>query len=228
MRKIISVLVACVISISIICVLCSCGKSSDTGSDNTVNETENASSDVKTENIPSDAKNPVVTIEMENGGTITAELYYNKAPNSVKNFISLINKGFYDGVIFHRVIPGFVIQGGDPEGTGMGGPGYTIKGEFPSNDFDNDAKHLRGALSMARGAYSFDSAGSQFFICVADRPDLDGNYAVFGQVVDGMDIVDEIVSSERDQNDKPLKDNVIKKVTVDTFGVEYGEPEKIS
>lgn len=165
-------------------------------------------------------------MEMEDGGVITMELYYDKAPNTVKNFISLVKSGFYDGLIFHRVIPRFMIQGGDPEGTGFGDPGYSIKGEFPSNGFSNDLKHLRGTLSMARSTPP-DTAGSQFFICVADAPSLDGNYAAFGQVLEGMEVADRIVSVKTDANDRPLEDVVIKTVTVDTKGIDYGEPVTI-
>ena len=172
------------------------------------------------------AQLPVVTIEMENGKKITAELYPGIAPNTVNNFISLIRKGFYDGVIFHRVIKGFMIQGGDPEGTGMGGPGYEIKGEFSDNGFKNDLKHTRGVLSMARTMVP-DSAGSQFFIMHADSPWLDRQYAAFGKVIDGMDTVDEIAEQPVDWNDRPRADQVMKKVTVDTFGAEYPEPEKV-
>lgn len=172
------------------------------------------------------AQLPVVTIEMENGKKITAELYPEIAPNTVNNFISLIRKGFYDGVIFHRVIKGFMIQGGDPEGTGMGGPGYEIKGEFSDNGFKNDLKHTRGVLSMARTMVP-DSAGSQFFIMHADSPWLDRQYAAFGKVIDGMDAVDEIAEQPVDWNDRPRADQVMKKVTVDTFGAEYPEPEKV-
>lgn len=172
------------------------------------------------------AQNPIVTIEMENGGVIKAELYPDKAPNTVNNFISLIQKGFYDGLIFHRVIPGFMIQGGDPEGVGMGGPGYSIKGEFSQNRFQNDLAHDRGVLSMAR-SMSPDSAGSQFFIMVDKAPHLDGAYAAFGKVTEGMDVADGIVNAERDYNDKPLEDQRMKKVTVDTFGADYPEPEKL-
>ncbi|CAG7839156.1 peptidylprolyl isomerase [Clostridium novyi B str. ATCC 27606] len=170
--------------------------------------------------------NPVVTIKMQNGDIMKAELYPEIAPNTVNNFISLINKGFYDGVIFHRVIPGFMIQGGDPEGTGMGGPGYSIKGEFTSNGFKNDLKHTRGVLSMAR-AMSPDSAGSQFFIMVADAPHLDNQYASFGKVIEGMEVADKIVSQKTDYSDRPYEDQVMEKVTVNTFGVEYTEPEEI-
>ena len=170
------------------------------------------------------AQNPIVTIEMENGGTIKAELYPEIAPNTVNNFISLINKGFYDGVIFHRVIPGFMIQGGDPNGTGTGGPGYSIKGEFTSNGFKNDLKHDRGVLSMARTMMP-NSAGSQFFIMHKNSPHLDGQYASFGKVTEGMDVVDAIANTRRGPNDKPVEPQVMKKVTVETFGVEYPEPE---
>ena len=172
------------------------------------------------------AQNPIVTIEMENGGVIKAELYPEVAPNSVNNFISLVKKGFYDGLIFHRVIPGFMIQGGCPNGTGMGGPGYSIKGEFAQNGVKNDLAHDRGVLSMAR-AMDPDSAGSQFFIMVEKAPHLDGQYAAFGKVIEGMDVADQIVSAKRDWNDKPREPQRMKKVTVDTFGVDYPEPEKV-
>ena len=171
------------------------------------------------------AQNPIVTIEMEDGGTIKAELYPEIAPNTVNNFISLINKGYYDGVIFHRVIPGFMIQGGDPKGMGTGGPGYSIKGEFTRNGFKNDLKHDRGVLSMARTMMP-NSAGSQFFIMHKNSPHLDGQYAAFGKVLEGMDVVDAIANTRRGPNDKPLTPQVMKKVTVETFGVEYPEPEK--
>ena len=172
------------------------------------------------------AQNPIVTIEMENGGVIRAELYPDVAPNSVNNFISLIQKGYYDGLIFHRVIPGFMIQGGCPDGTGMGGPGYSIKGEFAGNGFRNDLVHDRGVLSMAR-TMAPDSAGSQFFIMVEKAPHLDGQYAAFGKVIEGMEVADAIVSAKRDWNDKPRQPQRMKKVTVDTFGVDYPEPEKV-
>ena len=171
--------------------------------------------------------NPIVTIEMEDGGIIKAELYPETAPNTVNNFISLVKKGFYDGTIFHRVIPGFMIQGGDPLGTGTGGPGYTIPGEFTSNRFKNDLKHDRGVLSMAR-TMNPNSAGSQFFLMVAPAPHLDGEYAAFGKVIEGMETVDKIVLSPRNvYNDKPNQDQRMKTVTVDTFGVDYPEPEKV-
>ena len=170
--------------------------------------------------------NPVVTIEMENGGVIKAELYPEIAPESVRNFISLINKGFYDGLIFHRVIPGFMIQGGDPEGTGMGGPGYHIYGEFRGNGFKNDLKHKRGVLSMARSMYP-NSAGSQFFIMVADAPHLDGQYAAFGKITDNAQAAVDISRVNRDMfTDKPKKPQTIKSIRVDTQGVEYPAPEK--
>jgi len=174
------------------------------------------------------AQNPRVTIEMENGGKMVAELYPEVAPNTVNNFISLVKKGFYNGLIFHRVIPGFMIQGGDPEGTGMGGPGYCIKGEFSSNGFrTNTLAHDRGVLSMARTMVP-DSAGSQFFIMVAKAPHLDGDYAAFGKIVEGMDTADAIVYTQRDvRTDRPRQDQRIKSATVDTFGVDYPEPEKV-
>ena len=172
------------------------------------------------------AQNPIVTIEMEDGGIIRAELYPQTAPNSVNNFISLVQKGFYDGLIFHRVIPGFMIQGGCPNGTGMGGPGYSIKGEFTHNGVCNTLKHDRGVLSMAR-AMDPDSAGSQFFIIVEQAPHLDGEYAAFGKVIEGMEVADRIVEAKRDWNDKPRQPQRMKKVTVDTFGVDYPEPEKV-
>ena len=168
--------------------------------------------------------NPIVTIEMENGGVIKAELYPDVAPQSVRNFVSLINKGFYDGLIFHRVISGFMIQGGDPQGTGMGGPGYHIYGEFRQNGFDNRLKHTRGVLSMAR-AMAPNSAGSQFFLMHEDAPHLDGGYAAFGKVIEGMDVVDAIAATRTGVNDRPLTPQVMKKVTVDTFGVDYPEPK---
>ncbi len=171
------------------------------------------------------ANNPVVTIEMENSKVIKAELYPDTAPNTVNNFISLISKGFYDGLTFHRVIYGFMIQGGCPEGTGCGGPGYSIKGEFSQNGFENNLKHTEGVLSMARSMMP-NSAGSQFFIMHKAAPHLDGQYAAFGKVTEGMDVVNEIAECDTDFADKPLDAQVIKKITVDTFGVDYPEPEK--
>ncbi len=173
----------------------------------------------------SELKNPIVTIEMENGDIIKAELYPEIAPNTVKNFISLINKGYYDGLIFHRVIKGFMIQGGCPEGTGMGGPGYDIKGEFSINGFDNPLKHTEGVLSMAR-SMDPDSAGSQFFIMHKAAPHLDGQYAAFGKVTEGMDTVNKIAETDTDYSDRPFDVQKMARVTVDTFGVEYEEPEK--
>ena len=172
------------------------------------------------------AKNPVVTITMMNGDKMVAELYPEIAPISVNNFISLINKGYYDGLIFHRVIKGFMIQGGCPDGTGMGGPGYTIKGEFAQNGFENNLKHTEGVLSMARAMHP-DSAGSQFFIMHKTSPHLDGAYAAFGQVIEGMDVVNAIAETATDWNDRPLEEQKIKSITVDTFGVDYPEPLKM-
>lgn len=170
--------------------------------------------------------NPIVTINMEDGKVLKAELYPEVAPNTVNNFISLIKKGFYDGITFHRVIPSFMIQGGCPEGTGVGGPGYSIKGEFSSNKFKNDLKHSTGVLSMAR-SNDVNSAGSQFFIMVANSPHLDGSYAAFGKVIEGMESAQEIVSVARDFRDMPREPQKIKNMTVDTFGIEYSEPEKM-
>ena len=171
------------------------------------------------------AQNPIVTFTMENGDIMKAELYPEIAPVSVNNFISLINKNFYDGLIFHRVIRGFMIQGGDPEGTGCGGPGYSIKGEFSSNGFENSLKHTEGVLSMAR-SMAPDSAGSQFFIMHKTSPHLDGSYAAFGKVIEGMDVVNKIAETATDFSDRPLEDQKLKSVTVECFGVEYPEPEE--
>ena len=173
-------------------------------------------------------KNPVVTFETT-AGTMKAELYPDVAPNTVNNFISLIQKGFYDGLIFHRVIPGFMIQGGDPEGSGMGGPGYAIRGEFSANGFANDLKHTTGVLSMARSMRP-DSAGSQFFIMVDDAPHLDGQYAAFGRLIDNdsVKVAQKIVSARRDFRDRPREDQVMTKVTVETFGVDYPQPETVA
>ena len=170
-------------------------------------------------------KNPVVTIEMENGKIIKAELYPEIAPNTVNNFVSLVSKGFYDGLIFHRVISGFMIQGGDPKGIGIGGPGYSIKGEFSGNGFANPLKHDRGVLSMAR-SMAPNSAGSQFFIMHQNAPHLDGQYAAFGKVIEGINVVDEIASVRTDYQDRPREKQMMKRVTVDTFGEVYPEPEK--
>ncbi|WP_099467069.1 peptidylprolyl isomerase [Konateibacter massiliensis] len=172
------------------------------------------------------ANNPIVTIEMESGDIIKAELYPEVAPNTVKNFISLIKEGYYDGLIFHRVIYGFMIQGGCPNGNGMGGPGYSIKGEFAQNGFTNDLKHDPGVLSMAR-SMAPDSAGSQFFIMHKTSPHLDGAYAAFGKVTEGLEVVDKIAEVSVDYSDRPLEPQMMKKVTVELFGEEYGDPEKL-
>ena len=169
--------------------------------------------------------NPVVTITMTNGDVMKAELYPEIAPNTVNNFIALVQKGFYDGLIFHRVISGFMIQGGDPQGTGMGGPGYSIKGEFAMNGVRNDLKHTRGVLSMARSMMP-NSAGSQFFIMHANAPHLDGQYAAFGKVVEGLDVVDKIASVRTGWQDKPVEEQKIQSMTVELFGETYPEPEK--
>lgn len=176
--------------------------------------------------VDPNAEHPVVTIEMDSGKTIKLELYPEVAPNTVSNFISLAKKGFYNGTIFHRVIPGFMIQGGDPDGTGGGGPGYSIAGEFAANGHKNELKHTPGVLSMAR-AQNPDSAGSQFFIMVADAPHLDGQYAAFGKVTEGLDVIDEIVSLPRDAQDKPNQPPAMKSVTVETNGMMFKEPEKV-
>ena len=170
--------------------------------------------------------NPIVTFEMENGDIMKAELYPEIAPNTVNNFISLVQNGFYDGLIFHRVIRGFMIQGGCPDGTGMGGTGYTIKGEFSQNGFANDLRHTEGVLSMARAMHP-DSAGSQFFIMHKNSPHLDGAYAAFGKITEGMDIVNKIAETATDYSDRPLEEQKMKKVTVDTMGVEYPAPERV-
>ena len=171
------------------------------------------------------AQNPVITIEMEDGKVIRAELYPEIAPNTVNNFLSLVKKGFYDGLIFHRIIRGFMIQGGCPDGNGMGGPGYSIKGEFSHNGSANDLKHTEGVLSMARSMMP-NSAGSQFFIMHKTSPHLDGEYAAFGKVIEGMDAVNAIAETATDYNDRPLTEQRIKSMTAETFGVEYPEPEK--
>ena len=172
------------------------------------------------------SKNPIITFEMENGDVFKAELYPEIAPNTVKNFLSLVNKGFYNGLTFHRVIYNFMIQGGCPNGNGMGGPGYTIKGECSQNGFKNDLKHTEGVLSMAR-AMAPDSAGSQFFIMHKNSPHLDGSYAAFGKVIEGIDVINKIAECDTDFSDKPLDPQVMRKVEAETFGVEYEEPEKI-
>lgn len=169
--------------------------------------------------------NPIVTIEMHNGDIMKLELYPEIAPNTVNNFIHLVKRGFYDGLTFHRVIRGFMIQGGDPNGNGTGGPGYFIKGEFTYNNFKNDLKHTAGVISMARTQQP-DSAGSQFFIMHKAAPHLDGSYAAFGKIIEGMSVVDKIAITRTDYSDKPIEPQIMKKVTVETFGVEYPEPEK--
>lgn len=210
--------------------LTACGQN-DKGTENSSNsaaapEAEPPKETEVKENVPDpNASHPIVTIEMDSGKTIKLELYPEVAPNTVNNFISLVKKGFYDGTGFHRVIPGFMIQGGDPDGNGTGGPGYAIAGEFASNGFQNDLKHTKGVLSMAR-AQDPNSAGSQFFIMVAEATSLDGEYASFGKVIEGMETAEEIVNLERDQMDMPLEIPVMKKVTVDTLGKDYPEPEK--
>ena len=171
-------------------------------------------------------KNPIVTIEMENGDIMKAELYPEVAPNTVNNFISLVKNGYYDGLVFHRVISGFMIQGGCPDGTGMGGPGYQIKGEFAQNGFANELRHTEGVLSMARAMHP-DSAGSQFFIMHKESPHLDGQYAAFGMIIEGMDVVNKIADVRTDYSDRPMKEQKIKSMTVETFEQEYPEPEKI-
>ncbi len=171
------------------------------------------------------AQNPIVTITLATGNEIKVELYPDIAPNTVNNFISLVQKEYYNGLIFHRVIPGFMIQGGCPDGTGMGGPGYSIKGEFSHNGFENNLKHTEGVISMARSAMP-NSAGSQFFIMHKTSPHLDGEYAAFGKVIDGMNFVNEIAETPTDYSDRPITEQVIKSMVVDTFGVEYPEPEK--
>ncbi|WP_407270305.1 peptidylprolyl isomerase [Radiobacillus sp. PE A8.2] len=201
-----------------------CGIGTESESD--TDQNQQAAEPKEKAEYPTVEENPIVTITMENGSQIKIELYPDVAPNTVANFISLVEKEYYNGVIFHRVIPGFMIQGGDPQGTGGGGPGYTIPGEFSSNGFTNELIHERGVISMAR-SQDPNSAGSQFFIMVADSPHLDGDYAAFGKVIEGIDVVDEIVASERNNADKPKDDQVMQTVEVDTKGVDYPEPEKV-
>lgn len=205
--------------------LAACGEDGGSASIETQDKGEQNTENKDTADYPNDVEeNPIVTISMEKGEPITIELYPKTAPNTVANFISLIEDGFYDGLIFHRVIPGFMIQGGDPNGNGTGGPDYSIQGEFTSNGFENTLEHDRGVLSMAR-SQAPDSVGSQFFIVTEKSAHLDGDYAAFGKVIDGMDTVDEIVEAERDGTDKPVKDQKIKKVDVDVKGYSYPEPE---
>jgi peptidyl-prolyl cis-trans isomerase B (cyclophilin B) len=203
-----------------------CGSTAQNNSTTTNTTTNSKTPEQSSGTAQSNTKNPIVTITMASGEEIKVELYPSVAPNTVKNFISLVQKGFYNGTTFHRVIPNFMIQGGDPKGDGSGGPGYSIKGEFAKNGFNNTLKHERGVISMAR-TNAPDSAGSQFFIMVAAATSLDNNYAAFGKVTSGMETVDKIVNTQRDKADKPLQSQVMKTVTVDTFGVSYGEPEVI-
>lgn len=228
-------MLALVSMMTLLLILSGCGQDENrNASDNNSNasgtsttETPSTEEPVAKKVVPDpEASHPIVTIEMDSGKTIKLELYPEVAPNTVNNFISLVKKGFYDGVIFHRVIPGFMIQGGDPDGTGAGGPGYSIAGEFTSNGFQNDLEHTRGVLSMARTGEP-DSAGSQFFIMHADYPSLDTQYAAFGKVIEGIEVVDEIATLPTGANDRPNEPlPTMKKVTVDTLGKEYPEPEK--
>lgn len=217
MKKALSIIIVCVLCFAVIA-LAGCGKSNNENKDN--GETE-----MNSQNTASDSSNtlPTVVITLESGDTITLELYPDKTPNTVNNFISLANKGFYNGTIFHRVISGFMMQGGDPTGTGFGGPGYAIKGEFTSNGFKNDLKFERGTIGMGR-SNAPDSAGSQFFICQAEYDYGNGNYAAFGKVTDGIEVVDKVCSTATDYSDKPLEDVVIRSLTVDTHGITYDEP----
>lgn len=214
-----------IIGMIFIIVLASCMSPSKPSDEEEQEKDDYAAAEENIEHPAFEQDSPLVTITMEDGDEIEIELYPDIAPNTVDNFITLIEDGFYDGLTFHRVVPGFMIQGGDPNGDGTGGPGYTIKGEFDANGFDNDLKHGRGVISMAR-TQDPDSAGSQFFIMVEDAPNLDGDYAAFGQVIEGMDAVDDIVATKTDKNDKPLEDQKIKKVEVDTKGQDFAEPEK--
>lgn len=191
------------------------------------NSKNNVTGDSWNKKVEAPAELPIATIRIKDYGVITAKLYPDKAPNTVNNFISLANSRFYDGLTFHRVIKDFMIQGGDPKGDGTGGPGYCIKGEFTSNGFENNLKHTKGVISMARLMYPLDSAGSQFFIMTSDTESLDGDYAAFGKVTSGLEILDKIQNVETDSEDKPLKDVVIEKITVDTKGVTYKEPETL-
>lgn len=222
MKKKILWILSIVLVVSLALVGCGSNKDDNSEKENadTTSKNDTNIKDV-TEKKPED-KNPVATIEMEDGSVIKLELYPEKAPNTVRNFISLANSGFYDGLTFHRIIPGFMIQGGDPQGVGTGGPGYSIAGEFSTNGFENDIKHVKGVISMAR-SQSPNSAGSQFFIMHDDAPHLDGQYAAFGKVTEGLDVVDKIAGVETGANDKPVNDVKMKKVSVDTFGVEYKE-----
>src|SRR5690625_259672 len=221
-------LLLCMALLLLIVVLVGCqSDTNDEGQDEEVAEGEATDSDEEdsTKHEPT-GKTPIFTLTMENGEEVIIELYPDIAPNTVNNFISLVDEGFYDGLTFHRVVPGFMIQGGDPEGTGMGGPGYSIKGEFSNNGFENELIHERGVLSMAR-SQDADSAGSQFFIMTEESPHLDSDYAGFGKVVEGMETVDEIVSVDRDKQDMPEEDQIIESMTVELEGYEAKEPEKI-
>lgn len=222
-RKLLYIILTLVVMIAIIYL----GRELIMGQENTgeLNNNEITKNQVDGEGVNM-TKNPLITITMASGEEIKLELYPEQAPNTVKNFIYLINQGFYDGLVFHRVIKGFMIQGGDPDGNGTGGPGYSIKGEFSQNGFDNNLKHDRGVISMARSGHP-DSAGSQFFLMHQDSPHLDGKYAAFGKVTEGMDVVDEIANVQTAAQDRPVEDKVMENVTVETFAVEYDEPEKV-
>lgn len=214
MKKFVSAVLACFMVLSIFA-FAGCTDKKNEGGEEVQSDVEYAT------------ENPVAVINVKDYGKITVELYPEKAPNTVNNFISLANKGFYNGLTFHRIIEGFMIQGGCPEGTGMGDPGYSIVGEFDVNGIENDLLHTRGVISMARGGYSYDSAGSQFFIMHQDAPHLDGQYAAFGKVLEGMEVVDEIAAAETGYNDKPETDIIIESVAVNTNGKTYAEPETI-
>lgn len=221
MKKIISVLFAALLLVGI-AAFSGCSKTEQKTDETTTAPAENGSEFI------AGKSNPTATIKVKDYGTITVELYYDKAPNTVKNFISLANKGFYDGLTFHRIIDGFMIQGGCPNGNGTGGPGYSIKGEFAHNGYtQNDIRHVRGVISMGRRGGDMDSAGSQFFIVQKDSTYLDGDYAAFGMVTDGMDVVDKIASVSTDSYDKPLKTVTIESITIDTHGIAYDDPETI-
>lgn len=217
-------IIATMLVVLVSAVLVACQSNEDDVTEETETNNEETNTDA-TNDETYEGEPPVVTMTMEDGGIVEIELYPDVAPNTVNNFIALIEDGFYDGLIFHRVIPGFMIQGGDPEGNGTGGPGYAIKGEFSGNGFENDLSHDRGVLSMARSQHP-DSAGSQFFITVDDRPDLDGQYATFGKVIDGMDIVDDIVAVDRDGEDLPEEEQVIESMTVELHDYEPADVEK--
>lgn len=223
MKKLIKIIipVMCILSLMLV----SCGKS-ETNSKSEDKSSVSENNDKSQDSITESGDLPIATIEIENYGTVKAELYPKIAPNTVDNFISLSNSGFYNGLTFHRVIKDFMIQGGDPKGDGTGGPDYAIKGEFTSNGFENSLKHTEGVLSMARSRQP-DSAGSQFFIMTSTSSHLDGEYAAFGKVIEGMDIVKKIQEVKTNSNDKPIDNVVIKSITVDTKGVKYSEPEKI-